>query len=113
MPAKWLLSLLLAAMCLTACAQPHITRDITQREFAVVRIIDGDTFVVRYDGELTSVRIWGIDTPERGEPGYQEATDKLRTEIGGQRVRLAFPGKRKRDNFGRLLCEYVVVLGQR
>jgi endonuclease YncB( thermonuclease family) len=103
---------LMFAVLLSGCSA-HITREITQREFAVLRIIDGDTFVVHYDGELTSVRIWGIDTPERGEPGYQEATDTLRDKIDGQRVRLSFPGKKKRDNFGRLLCEYVVVLGQR
>ena len=98
---------LLFAVLLGGC-YAHIMCEITQREFAVLRVIDGDTFVVHYDGEPTSVRIYGIDTPERGEPGYQEATDKLRAEIGGQRVILSFPAKRKRDNFGRLLCKYEI-----
>lgn len=45
-----------------------------------------------------------LDTPERGEPGYDEATEALRQMIGGHIVQLEFKGPRKRDNFGRLLC---------
>ena len=32
----------------------------------------------------------------------------LRAIIGGNTVRLEFPGRRKRDNFGRLLCKVYV-----
>ena len=39
----------------------------------VAGIIDGDTIDVLLDGERTRVRIIGIDTPERGECGYQRA----------------------------------------
>ncbi len=53
-------------------------REVTARAFEVVRVIDGDTFVVEYDGEPTSVRIHGIDAPERGEPGHDAATAALR-----------------------------------
>ena len=96
---------ILIILALTGC---HVCTEIDQRDFDVVRIIDGDTFVVVYDGELTSVRIHGIDTPERGEPGFQEAPEQLRGEIGGRSVRLTFPTRRKRDNFGRLLAVYEV-----
>jgi endonuclease YncB( thermonuclease family) len=84
------------------------------RVFAVRRVIDGDTFVVEdYDGEPTSVRILGIDTPERGEFGHIEARDALAAILGesGMLVELRFDpdagGGRKRDAFGRLLCEVV------
>jgi endonuclease YncB( thermonuclease family) len=67
-------------------------------------VIDGDTYTIMYDGEETSVRIWGIDAPELREPGGPEARDVLASHIGGRIVTLAFPGRSKRDNFGRLLA---------
>ena len=95
------------------CARSEIpTREITASRYAVVRVIDGDTFAVRYDGELTRVRIWGIDAPERGRPGAEEATETLRTMIDGQDVRLLFPSVRKRDSFGRLLCRVFTADGR-
>ncbi len=83
-------------------------REVTARAFEVVRVIDGDTFVVEYDGEPTSVRIHGIDAPERGEPGHDAATAALRELIAGQTVLLEFPAEHKRDNFGRLLARVTV-----
>ena len=79
--------------------------EVTQRAYRVVRVIDGDTFRVHYDGEETSVRLEGCDAPERNEPGGREAADFVRALIDGKMVRLRFvAGQRKRDNFGRLLC---------
>jgi micrococcal nuclease len=41
----------------------------------LVRVIDGDTIDVRLaSGEVQRVRFIGIDTPERGEPFYREAS---------------------------------------
>jgi endonuclease YncB( thermonuclease family) len=66
----------------------------------VSRVIDGDTIEVS-DGNR--VRLIGIDTPERGECGYDEATAALRSLIGGAQVRLV-PGARDDvDRYGRLL----------
>lgn len=58
----------------------------------VLRIIDGDTFAADFDlgwgvwlheitGHPNRVRLLGIDTPERGQAGYQEATDQLKAAI--------------------------------
>lgn len=47
-----------------------------------VRTVDGDTIVL--DG--VRVRLFGIDAPERGQPGAREATDNLRRLIGSKRV---------------------------
>jgi endonuclease YncB( thermonuclease family) len=37
-------------------------------------IVDGDTL----DVGKTRIRLWGINTPERGEPGYDEAKEFLK-----------------------------------
>ena len=82
--------------------------EITARTFPVLRVVDGDTFKIEYDGEPTSVRFHGINPPERSDPNGPAATEALRKMIGGKVVRIEFPGKRKRDNFGQLLCKVYV-----
>ena len=67
----------------------------------VVHIVDGDTIDVRIGGEEERVRYYGIDTPERGDPCYAEATDRNR-ELVAQAV-LLLPDGRERDRYGRLL----------
>lgn len=72
-------------------AQDHCTPASPVRAgdlFAVslVRVVDGDTISVAWYGEETSVRLLRIDTPERGQPGYHEATRHLRRMIGTSRV---------------------------
>ncbi|MEM9420119.1 MAG: thermonuclease family protein [Planctomycetota bacterium] len=89
----------------TQTADPRI---ITARSFEVTRVIDGDTFKVLYDGDLTSVRLLDINAPERGDPKADAATDELRRLIEGQIVELEFAAARRRDNFGRLLCRVTV-----
>ncbi len=76
-------------------------RVITATDYLVLRVVDGDTFKVTYDGEVTSVRLAGVDAPERDELGGAEATDGLRGLVEGRTVRLQFTADRKRDNFGR------------
>ena len=51
----------------------------------VLRVIDGDTFVTTGSQR---VRLFGIDTPERGEECYREATTRLR-ELAGGAVRVS------------------------
>jgi len=83
-------------------------REITARRFRVLRVVDGDTFKIQYDGESTSVRFFGIDAPEKRDPDGPAATAALVSKIDGKTVRLEFPGERKRDNFGRLICNVFV-----
>ena len=73
----------------------------------VVEVIDGDTIRVRLDGELVSVRYIGINTPERGETCYQEATDNNANYVANQTVRLVTDVSNT-DRYGRLL-RYVYV----
>lgn len=65
--------------------------------YPVSRIIDGDTF----DISVGRVRIYGIDTPERDEACYDEATHRL-AQLAEDGVRVE-AGPRPTGGFGRLL----------
>lgn len=81
----------------------------------VTRIIDGDTFVgdadLGMDVKRTNqhFRLIDIDTPERNEEGFQEATDYTKELIDGKRVLVESYGT---DSFGRWLVD-VHVKGER
>lgn len=74
----------------------------------VARVVDGDT-VKLANGE--TVRLLGIDTPERGQCGYKEAADNLTKMIGGRPVTLAKGPVSDRDKYGRIL-RYIEVDGR-
>lgn len=79
---------------------PTTTQAPEPEALVVSRVVDGDT-VEMSDG--TTVRLIGIDTPERGECGYQEASEMLTVVLDGQSVTLT-PGARDDvDRYGRLL----------
>ena len=67
--------------------------------------MDGDAIDVEsLDGGTVRVRLLCIDTPERGQPGFKEATWFLRELVEGREVRLEMdPEHDDRDRFGRLL----------
>jgi len=44
-----------------------------------VRAIDGDSLRVRIAGTEIELRLWGIDAPEKGQPGADEAQQALAT----------------------------------
>jgi len=69
----------------------------------VERVIDGDTIVING----TSVRMLGINTPERGKKYYNEAKEFLETLVLNRTVKLEY-GKDKFDKYGRKLA-YVFV----
>ncbi|HPA47979.1 MAG TPA: thermonuclease family protein [bacterium] len=73
---------------------------------AVLKIVDGDTLDVRYQGRTERIRMLCINTPERNQRGYEEATDALHDLVEGKSVRLEFEesGKEARDVYGRLLA---------
>ena len=72
---------------------------VSSRGVLVQRVIDGDT-VVLANGDR--VRYIGMDTPERGEPFFDEATEFNRRLVEGRRVRL-MKDESDKDRFGRLL----------
>lgn len=80
------------------------------RHAEVERVIDGDTAVIRIDmgNKITwreSFRLNGIDTPERGSAGYDEAAAYLRKLLA---VGLSKVETFKPDKYGRWLADLYV-----
>lgn len=76
----------------------------------VVKIVDGDTLDVSYDGDTHRVRLLNVDTPETKDPGKAveclgpEATAYLEQQLQpGDRVRLEFD-QELLDRYGRELA---------
>ena len=67
--------------------------------FVVVRVLDGDTIELA-GGDI--VRLLAVDTPEKDEPLYDEATRFLERLVLGKAVQIEYAGAR-RDRYGRLL----------
>ena len=105
---KDVLFLVILIIILFAINYPFLDKTLekflTEEDFFLVeRVIDGDTFAI----ENTSVRLLGINTPERGELYYQEAKEFLEDLVLNKTVRLEF-GKDKRDKYDRTLA-YVYI----
>jgi endonuclease YncB( thermonuclease family) len=67
--------------------------------YVVTHVVDGDTVDL---GNGQTVRLVGIDTPERGECGYERASDNLARLVLGKQVRLGISDE-DTDRYGRLL----------
>lgn len=85
---------------------PHSMRDYITGKYVIKKrggtliVIDGDTFwSKRYNNKI---RIYGIDCPEEGEPGYQEAKDFLYNLLENRLLRIK---KKGIDKYGRILAE--------
>lgn len=118
-PASWqrplLLFLLAAAIALAGCAgleqltptDSPAAPNAEGEHASVTRVIDGDTIDVRLGGQTYRVRYIGINTPERDEECYSEATAANTALVQGQTVRLV-RDVNNTDVHGRLL-RYVYV----
>ncbi len=82
----------------------------------VVRVVDGDTIIVRLDGREQRVRYIGVDTPETVKPDTPEecygkqASDENHRLVDGQTVYLERDVSNT-DDFDRLL-RYVYIDGE-
>ncbi|MSQ06441.1 MAG: hypothetical protein EXR46_04475 [Dehalococcoidia bacterium] len=72
----------------------------------VRRVIDGDTF----DSGNGRIRLYGVDTPERGERCLTEATQRF-AELAENSVRVQF-GPRQGDAYGRILYYVYTARGE-
>ena len=68
----------------------------------VTRVIDGDTIDVLLNGQNTRIRYLQMNTPERDEPCFREATEANFDLVSGQIVRLV-ADKELVDRYDRLL----------
>ncbi len=101
----WILALLLVG-CTTVSPELGDAESVGDTA-SVLEVVDGDTLVVDVDGVRESVRLIGINAPEREACVYQEATDRLADLVAEGEV-LLVQDVSERDEFGRLL-RYVLV----
>jgi len=87
-------------------------------QYKVIRIVDGDTIVIQYDGKYEKVRLLCVNTPESVHPDKKQnipmgkvASKYTMKKLTGKFVNLEFEIKKLRGNYGRLLA-YVFVDGQ-
>lgn len=78
--------------------------------FDVVSVTDGDTLKVNINGQIETLRLIGIDTPETVDPRTpvqcfgKEASDKAKKTLDGKKVRVeADDSQGERDKYNRLL----------
>ncbi|MCL2116392.1 MAG: thermonuclease family protein [Methanobrevibacter sp.] len=64
-------------------------------------VVDGDTIDVVGVGRI---RLVGIDTPEIGQPGYEEATNYIKSMCLGKTVYLDIDNAEPKDKYGRTLA---------
>ena len=88
--------LVVAALVVSGCRSGQVTY-----------VVDGDTLDV--DG--ITVRVQGIDTPERGQCGYREAKDRVAELVSGRRVLVANGGGDVTDRYDRQIA-YILWEGQ-
>lgn len=89
---QWLAVMLLGTVLVLAAAAAAETG---------CRVIDGDT--LRCGRER--VRIQGVDTPEKGQPGYEAAKERLRELTKGKRLHIERVAK---DKYGRTVAKVTV-----
>jgi micrococcal nuclease len=101
---------LLLLLALTACTfgfEPVPPGAASGETGDVVAVIDGDTIDVMLNGQRVRVRYIGVNTPERNEACYSQATAANAALVQGKTVTLV-KDRSETDSFGRLL-RYIYV----
>ncbi len=71
--------------------------------YPVVFVIDGDTIVIKRDGQEERLRLIGIDTPEHDEAYFQQAKNYTIDLVANKNVYIEL-GLDSVDKYGRTLC---------
>lgn len=86
-------------------------------QYEVLRVVDGDTIVINYNGNAEKVRLIGIDTPESVHPDNSKNTKEgiktsnyTKQRLAGKTVGIELDVQ-ERDKYGRILA-YVYVDGK-
>lgn len=99
-----LLALCLIIICVVGLTYARYSRQIDDgfpgkpTSYEVERVIDGDTFIIK-GGER--VRLYGIDTPEKGEPGYWPSRHFTANVLSDRKVIL---DRMYKDKYGRTIA---------
>ncbi len=90
----------------------------SEQPYKVVNVIDGDTFEVKVDQKLVTIRMLGIDTPETVDPRKaiqcfgKEASDNTKRMLEEQYVTLKTDKTQPTtDKFGRVLAYVYLIDG--
>lgn len=93
------------------------TSKLDLAEYKVVRVVDGDTFIIDYNGSEERVRLIGIDTPESVHPNESKNTEEgiktsnyTKERLEGKIVKIELDVQ-ERDQYGRILA-YVYIDGK-
>lgn len=65
----------------------------------VVKVVDGDTIVVRHNGVNYRIRMLGIDAPEYHQPYGKESRRALDRQVGGRWVTVRYDEKDRYDRY--------------
>ena len=102
--------LFLTLACLSSSAQAG-------DQYQVLRVVDGDTIVIDYQGRSDKVRLLCVDTPESVHPDAKQnvpmgqvASQYTKDRLSRKYVDIELEGNRIRGTYGRLLA-YVIVDG--
>ncbi|AOT68305.1 stalk domain-containing protein [Geosporobacter ferrireducens] len=89
----------------------------TKTTYKVLRVVDGDTLEIEYNGKKEKVRLIGVDTPESVHPDATKnnefgdvASKFTKGLLEGKEIELEFDVQ-ERDKYGRLLA-YVYIDGK-
>ncbi len=96
----------------TSTVKSAKTPETTSSNFySVVKVVDGDTLSVNINGETTTLRLIGINTPETVDPRKKvecfgkEASNKAREILSGKKVRIVTDASQGvLDKYGRSLA---------
>lgn len=102
----------LIGLILTALAAYHGLHDNLPdnlHKAKVLRVVDGDTLQIQFEGQKERLRLIGVDTPETVAPNKpvehygQEASDYTKQALENKTIYLEFDVQ-ERDRYGRLLA---------
>ena len=85
--------------------------DVRQDELRarVTRLRDGDSFDVRRGNETVRVRVFGVDSPERGQPWSTKARQFTADLVGNREVLIRV---KDRDKYGRVVGIVILADGR-
>ena len=100
---KFLLAWFISIGCpfLISC-EPAQPKPVDEIKLTVYRIIDGDSFEGRANGETYRIRLFGIDAPEKGQDFYQKSKDRLGQLCKAGPITIKI---RNKDYFGRWVAD--------
>lgn len=99
-----------------ALEQDCYNESVDGKLYDVVRVVDGDTIVINYNGKNEKVRLIGVDTPESVHTDKSKNTKEgikiseyTKSQLEGKKVILELDVQ-ERDKYGRILA-YVYLDG--